>query len=769
MTNHHEDAPDAVDQLDFPSKETQQKEEAQNDFDDFTHSASVVAIHKETKQGNMVETTGTIAKHANQDSTEAFEPSVVVVVDSGGTNTENVADIISLDQKMADLKIQETETAASKDARRFVTAKDFDLLKVIGMGAFGKVLQVRHKHTSRILAMKVISKRLLLRKSGYVENIQAERQILTRVRSPFVVTMHCSFQTREKLFIIMDFLAGGELFLRLGREGIFLEKTAAFYLGEIILAIDHLHSLGILHRDLKPENILLGADGHVCVTDFGLAKDFSTVGGFDDEENRALTICGTQEYMAPEMLSGQGYGRSADYWSLGCIAYEMLAGLPPFKSKDGRKELFRKIMSEKVKMPSGSTAEACRLLKGLLNRNVQKRLGAAKSTMFEVGGVAALKNEPFFKHLNWEYLTNKQIEPPQVFSVQDDQDLKHFHQEFTDMALPRSVVLMSKDEFTAHHVESQKFRGFSFIHDSFDLPERPESELESYWKSIEEDAVSVSECASSKMDHEESEQPSTESPTKKRPPRKRKKNKNDASCGSPAAFTCTSPAPSDVRVPAPSKLEEDIAVKQDDCSAKKHTSEPPTQQEQEKFIVPTIPGSNHQRKPILLSVDTSRKAFMSTDEWQHVGETSAKVSRQRSLAKTETANSCQFKTPGAKEVTKTLWQPSNQPQSSTPLPLNRLKQPGTAAWGARSETTPQALKVASPPPSSRPLPSTDWRYHPMPSRKPISVEGQKPLKPSSQPIWPSLGGARDNSASISKNLPPTKPALQGAWASKALR
>jgi hypothetical protein len=252
MTNHHHEA-DAVDQLDFPSKETQEKEEAQNDFDDFTQSASVVAIHKETKQGNMVETTGTIAKHANQDATETFESSVsVVVIESGATDRSNVANTNLLEEQMTALQIQETTTAASKDARRFVTAKDFDLLKVIGMGAFGKVLQVRHKHTSRILAMKVISKRLLLRKSGYVENIQAERQILTRVRSPFVVTMHCSFQTREKLFIIMDFLAGGELFLRLGREGIFLEKTAAFYLGEIILAIDHLHSLGILHRDLKP-------------------------------------------------------------------------------------------------------------------------------------------------------------------------------------------------------------------------------------------------------------------------------------------------------------------------------------------------------------------------------------------------------------------------------------------------------------------------------------------------------------------------------------
>lgn len=213
-------ADDAVDQLlDFP-KASHNNDEAIHDFDDFKQSASAVAISKETKHGNMVETKATIAKHANLDATEAVES--VEPETTEGTNSQN-----TLTESAESTALQIKETLSSKDARRFVTAKDFDLLKVIGMGAFGKVLQVRHKYTSRILAMKVISKRLLLRKSGYVENIQAERQILTRVRSPFVVTMHCSFQTREKLFIIMDFLAGGELFLRLGREGIFLEKTVS--------------------------------------------------------------------------------------------------------------------------------------------------------------------------------------------------------------------------------------------------------------------------------------------------------------------------------------------------------------------------------------------------------------------------------------------------------------------------------------------------------------------------------------------------------------
>ncbi|KAL7579392.1 hypothetical protein ACA910_014062 [Epithemia clementina (nom. ined.)] len=446
---------------------------------------------------------------------------------------------------------------------RFVSPKDFDLLKVIGMGAFGKVLQVRNRQTKHVLAMKVISKRILKRKSGYVENIRAERDILTRVsHHPFVVTMHCSFQTKEKLFLIMDFLAGGELFCRIGREGIFLEKTAAFYLAEIVLALDHLHTMGVLHRDLKPENILLGSDGHVCLTDFGLAKDFgpretdqtnSNSAGTSgqqpesaqsDEEIedslRALTICGTQEYMAPEMLARQGYGRAADYWSLGCIAYEMLSGLPPFQRKrnEGSKDLFRKIMSEKVKMPPGASAEACKLLKGLLNRNVQTRLGTAKSTMFETGGVAGLKAQKFFVVkggiVDWELLQKKQVPPPENLSVEGDEDLQHFHSEFTTMALPRSVLEMSHDEFYPRRVESDLFRGFSFIQKDFELPTRDEQTLKTYWEAqADGDGESVSDVASSKVDGEfngaataNADESNLEFDKKKRPPRKRKKKKD---------------------------------------------------------------------------------------------------------------------------------------------------------------------------------------------------------------------------------------------------
>ena len=162
----------------------------------------------------------------------------------------------------------------STPATVYVTPSDFTLLSVIGMGSFGKVLLVRNKQTLATSAMKIISKRLLTRKPTYIENIAAERDILAKTDSPFCVRMECSFQTTDKLFIIMEFAAGGELFYHLGKQGLLLEHQGAFYISEIILALEHLHGNQVVHRDLKPENILLSSDGHCLLTDFGLAKEY---------------------------------------------------------------------------------------------------------------------------------------------------------------------------------------------------------------------------------------------------------------------------------------------------------------------------------------------------------------------------------------------------------------------------------------------------------------------------------------------------------------
>ena len=251
------DAADLVDGLGSGGEGVDASESSMNqdaDFDAFgsarTLEPETVAAAQQAADEAMVASRSSISKDtisAAAPKSPKVDTEKVAAKESSSAEDQLKNDTTTTDENKDDsnVLVDDDGNPIVPDKRgrsRFVTPQDFELLKVIGKGAFGKVLQVRNKQSSQILAMKVISKRLLRRKLGYIENVQAERNILTRVKHPFVVTMHCSFQTREKLFIIMDFLAGGELFLRLGREGIFLESTAAYYLAEIILGVDHLVS-----------------------------------------------------------------------------------------------------------------------------------------------------------------------------------------------------------------------------------------------------------------------------------------------------------------------------------------------------------------------------------------------------------------------------------------------------------------------------------------------------------------------------------------------
>lgn len=181
----------------------------------------------------------------------------------------------------------------------------FDVLKLIGEGAFGRVCLVRNRINDKVYAMKVITKKLLVKKN-HISYMKSEREILTKVVHPFIVSLKFAFQTEKRLFLVMDYLSGGELFFQLKRRGLIMEEEARFYTAEIVLAIDFLHNCGIIHRDLKPENVLLAGDGHIALTDFGFAKETG-----NSENNR--TLCGTSEYMAPEMLTRNGYGKAVDW------------------------------------------------------------------------------------------------------------------------------------------------------------------------------------------------------------------------------------------------------------------------------------------------------------------------------------------------------------------------------------------------------------------------------------------------------------------------
>jgi serum/glucocorticoid-regulated kinase 2 len=288
---------------------------------------------------------------------------------------------------------------------------DFELLRLIGTGSFAKVLLVRHKDTGQLFAMKVLKKEELFRRNQ-IDHTKTERLILATLRHPFMVKLRYSFQNEHKLYMVLDFVRGGELFYHLRRAGRFTEEQARFYVAEVILALDYLHRHDVIYRDLKPENILLGHDGHIKLTDFGLSKKGITSVGGKGEGQTATTFCGTPEYLAPEIITGIGHGKAVDWWSVGILFFEMLNGKPPFSSQN-RNQLYINTIKGQITWPEGISAEARDLLSKLLHRRPEERLGSR--------GIKDIQNHPFFASLDWEALYHKRVTPPFLPQCVDDQ------------------------------------------------------------------------------------------------------------------------------------------------------------------------------------------------------------------------------------------------------------------------------------------------------------------------------------------------------------
>nr|4EL9_A Chain A, Ribosomal protein S6 kinase alpha-3 [Mus musculus]4GUE_A Chain A, Ribosomal protein S6 kinase alpha-3 [Mus musculus]8EQ5_A Chain A, Ribosomal protein S6 kinase alpha-3 [Homo sapiens] len=287
-----------------------------------------------------------------------------------------------------------------KEGHEKADPSQFELLKVLGQGSFGKVFLVKKISGSdarQLYAMKVLKKATLKVRDRV--RTKMERDILVEVNHPFIVKLHYAFQTEGKLYLILDFLRGGDLFTRLSKEVMFTEEDVKFYLAELALALDHLHSLGIIYRDLKPENILLDEEGHIKLTDFGLSKESI------DHEKKAYSFCGTVEYMAPEVVNRRGHTQSADWWSFGVLMFEMLTGTLPFQGKD-RKETMTMILKAKLGMPQFLSPEAQSLLRMLFKRNPANRLGAGPD------GVEEIKRHSFFSTIDWNKLYRREIHPP---------------------------------------------------------------------------------------------------------------------------------------------------------------------------------------------------------------------------------------------------------------------------------------------------------------------------------------------------------------------
>ncbi|XP_036295713.1 ribosomal protein S6 kinase alpha-6 isoform X3 [Pipistrellus kuhlii] len=328
----------------------------------------------------------------------------------------------------------------------------FELLKVLGQGSFGKVFLVRKKtgpDAGQLYAMKVLKKASLKVRDRV--RTKMERDILVEVNHPFIVKLHYAFQTEGKLYLILDFLRGGDVFTRLSKEVLFTEEDVKFYLAELALALDHLHRLGIVYRDLKPENILLDEIGHIKLTgnfgpvhfkDFGLSKESV------DQEKKAYSFCGTVEYMAPEVVNRRGHSQSADWWSYGVLMFEMLTGTLPFQGKD-RNETMNMILKAKLGMPQFLSAEAQSLLRMLFKRNPANRLGSE--------GVEEIKRHHFFANIDWNKLYKREVQPPFKPASGKPDDTFCFDPEFTAKTPKDSPGLPGSAN--AH----QLFKGFSFV------------------------------------------------------------------------------------------------------------------------------------------------------------------------------------------------------------------------------------------------------------------------------------------------------------------
>nr|CAH8842034.1 unnamed protein product [Trichobilharzia regenti] len=327
-----------------------------------------------------------------------------------------------------------------------VNAENFNIQRVIGKGGYGKVFLVQKVDgidQGKLYAMKVLKKARLVCNEKDKAHTVSERNILEILQHPFLVKLHYAFQNHSNLYIVLEYCHGGELFNYLEREGALLENAACFYASEIVLAIGHLHSLGIIYRDLKSENVLLDRQGHVKLTDFGLSKEGVCT---------TNTFCGTIEYMAPEIIRCEGHGKAVDWWSLGTLIFDMLSGAPPFSQEESREATTHKILTAPLRFPPSFSSEVISLIRGLLRRDPNERLGSKED-------VDEIKRHKFFKRheINWSDVYHRRLKPPFRPKLTAENDVSMFDPSFT-----RLQPVVSPVDGVAS-IPPDMFQGFSYV------------------------------------------------------------------------------------------------------------------------------------------------------------------------------------------------------------------------------------------------------------------------------------------------------------------
>ena len=323
------------------------------------------------------------------------------------------------------------------------TLEDFSQLKVLGRGAFGKVVLVRLEKNKKLYAMKILKKEIVIKRKQ-VNHTMTERSLLEKLNHPFIVKLIYAFQDKEKLYFITEFMQGGELFFHLRRNPQYKEKSVKFYMSEILLAIDYMHKNNFIYRDLKPENILIDKYGHIKLTDFGLSKLL------DEEEQKTYTLCGTAEYLAPEIIFEKGYDKTCDWFSFGVVLFEMLCGIHPFKQKKGK--FNPQIYKMKIQIPENISKCAKDLIEKLLNSNPRERIG--------YNGSGEIMNHEFFKDIDFDKVIIKQYKPPFIPKLDSEGDLRYFDKGFTEEnveSFPDKKILENNGKSL-----NDEFIGFSY-------------------------------------------------------------------------------------------------------------------------------------------------------------------------------------------------------------------------------------------------------------------------------------------------------------------
>ena len=329
-----------------------------------------------------------------------------------------------------------------------VTLSDFSTLCVLGKGSYAQVYLVKKNDTNEIFAMKILSKQTIADKHQE-KHVRTEREVLTLLNhKPFFIDFHYSFEMNKNIYFILEYCPGGELFTLIQKNNRLTESQARFFGAQLVLAIETLHSKDIIYRDLKPENVLLDIDGYIKITDFGLSRQNVT-------NKDALSICGTLEYLAPEVIDNLPYGKAVDWWTLGCFICEMITGSPPFCSKD-KVKLFEDIKRNVPKLPPNLSSQGISLLSGLMCKNQDKRLG--------VNGATEVKSHPWFQGIEWKYLISKKYQSPFKVKINSTLGLENFNKKYTASNPLITDTAMQNDM-------KRKFSNFQFDENVKDEPE----------------------------------------------------------------------------------------------------------------------------------------------------------------------------------------------------------------------------------------------------------------------------------------------------------